>query len=323
MRIVAHAPSNIALIKYMGKFDHLVNRPTNDSLSYTLNHLKSYVELEPIAGDQDRWEPLLGDKFDKYQLTPHGEARFLKHFAFLKQTFDYTGSFVISSANNFPAGCGLASSASSFAALTKCAEKAIRELKSGDLPPISTIELAKLSQQGSGSSCRSFFDPWSVWDTDGARGIEFPYENLIHQVVVVSSGEKKISSSEAHKKVAASLLFEGRIERAQNRMDQLVAALQTKNWTGAYELVWSDFWDMHALFETSTPHFSYMQPESLRVLRRVDEHWQKTSDGPLITMDAGPNIHLLYREDQRDISSELCAQLKSDFTVYESEEISK
>ena len=44
---VASAPSNIALIKYMGKTDEQDNRPTNRSLSYTLNHLRTTVELTP------------------------------------------------------------------------------------------------------------------------------------------------------------------------------------------------------------------------------------------------------------------------------------
>ena len=34
-------------------------------------------------------------------------------------------------------------------------------------------------------------------------------------------------------------------------------------------------------------------------------------DGPLVTMDAGPNIHLLYRPDQ----AELARQFKSDYLV--------
>ena len=34
---LAHAPANIALIKYMGKDDQATNLPANPSLSFTLN----------------------------------------------------------------------------------------------------------------------------------------------------------------------------------------------------------------------------------------------------------------------------------------------
>ena len=49
MHWLAQAPSNIALIKYMGKKDENSNLPDNSSLSYTLNNLLSTVKLEVIT----------------------------------------------------------------------------------------------------------------------------------------------------------------------------------------------------------------------------------------------------------------------------------
>ncbi len=48
-----------------------------------------------------------------------------------------------------------------------------------------------------------------------------------------------------------------------------------------------------------------MSSESFKVLQFYFEHWQKTGDGPLITMDAGANVHLLYRQDQADLAEQL------------------
>lgn len=45
MWIEASAPSNIALIKYMGKTDAVSNKPTNVSISYTLDELKTFVRM--------------------------------------------------------------------------------------------------------------------------------------------------------------------------------------------------------------------------------------------------------------------------------------
>lgn len=50
-----------------------------------------------------------------------GQEKFLKFFALLKKEFKLSGFYQIESTNNFPSDCGLASSASSFAALTQCA----------------------------------------------------------------------------------------------------------------------------------------------------------------------------------------------------------
>ena len=59
MHWLAHAPANIALIKYMGKKDESSNNPDNSSLSYTLNNLLSTVKLEKIDSAHDVWEPLV------------------------------------------------------------------------------------------------------------------------------------------------------------------------------------------------------------------------------------------------------------------------
>ena len=187
----ASAPANLALIKYMGKRDSQKNLSDNPSLSYTLGHFRSFVELELLspppfqapqtpqvpsppaslpAGpfhkpqsqnqgqiqgrlqgqgqtqgrlqnqsqnqgqNQDRWEPLLttsqGESLPPLHLTKEEQDRFLRHLAFLKQKLHWKGvPFLLRSGNNFPQACGLASSASSFAALTKAACHWITEMQ--------------------------------------------------------------------------------------------------------------------------------------------------------------------------------------------------
>jgi diphosphomevalonate decarboxylase len=313
---VASAPSNIALIKYMGKIDSASggtsNRPTNTSLSYTLPHLLSYVSLEADAtGSADTWSPLetYGDlKFAKLQLSEKGAARFLAHLQKMKDQFGYKGAFKIRSANGFPSDCGLASSASSFAALTMAAMEALPALTGRAQP--SVLEAAEWSRRGSGSSSRSFFAPWSIWDAEGAREAQnLGYGELIHQVVIVNEENKAVSSSEAHRRVVTSELFKGRPERAESRARNLMQALRSRDWAQAFEITWAEFWDMHALFETSRPSFGYMTAGSLEVLRRVRElTWDRTGDGPIVTMDAGPNVHLMYRVDEKGLAQAQAVQ---------------
>ena len=102
---------------------------------------------------------------------------------------------------------------------------------------------------------------------------------------MVEAKVKEVSSGEAHKRIETSLLNVGRAERATKRLNDLVAALtqkdwSQKNWRSTYEICWAEFWDMHALFETSRPSFGYMNSDSLNVLRHVQrEMWQKQSHG--------------------------------------------
>ncbi len=294
MRIEASAPSNIALIKYMGKTSHGSNLPSNASLSYTLEHLRSFVVIEP-GKDQDEWKPLEG--FTEIKLSEIGLNKFLRHFDRLKTQWKIPGHYILRSANNFPSDCGMASSASSFAALTlataRLAEKLYPDLK------LNSAELSKRSRTGSGSSCRSFFAPWALWRAEGAEPIDLDLR-LEHAVIVVEDSVKSVSSSEAHKRVASSALYRRRAERAEARLTQLLQNLKENQWREAFEVCWAEFWDMHALFETSVPPFGYMQPGTMQALIHLRGVWEKEGDGPIVTLDAGANVHLLMRPDQRE-----------------------
>ncbi len=327
MQIEVSAPSNIALIKYMGKTDGTLNRPTNSSLSWTLESLRTFVRItEDSSLNSDQWMPLKNtESFSGYEnaqlasldLSQKSQDRFLKHFQNLKSKFGIQNQFRIESANNFPADCGLASSASSFAALTLGALQAFENINS-KVSDLSVIERAELSRQGSGSSCRSFFGPWAIWFSEGVKPVEFPFEALSHQVFVVTNDKKEVSSSEAHKRVMSSELFVGRPQRAEARLAQLVQALHEQNWAGAYDLTWAEFWDMHALFETSRPQFGYMNDKTMKVLNFCRDLWRDQKDGPLVTMDAGPNVHLLYRADQASLASKIKDHFNSEFKILES-----
>lgn len=297
MHWLAQAPANIALIKYMGKQDEGSNLPDNSSLSYTLNNLLSTVRLEPLPGaSDDVWEPLTSPDTKAFDLSLAGQTRFLQHLKRLKTYFGCSHNFLVQSNNNFPHGSGLASSASSFAALTQCAMRALSELTHKELPSVE--EQADWSRRGSGSSCRSFFSPWALWKGNEVSPVDLPYKGLIHQVIVINSSEKKVSSSEAHKRVKSSALYSTRSQRAEERLELLLHAFAAKDWPAIYEICWTEFQDMHHLFHTCEQPFSYITEESTQVLNLLESNWSSTGDGPIVTMDAGPNIHLLYRIDQ-------------------------
>ena len=295
---LADAPANIALIKYMGKQDKETNIPANPSLSYTLNHLRSYVSLEHINSQRDFWEPLELPGTLAMPLSANEQQRFLMHLEFLKAHFNYHGAFIVRSTNNFPSSTGLASSASSFAALTQCAILALCELTQTPIPD--REEQAKLSRQGSGSSCRSFFSPWALWEGDTVKPITIPYDNLLHEVIIVSHSPKAVSSSEAHNRVVTSPQYQTRPHKAQKHLRQLLEAFQARQWAEAYAICWREFQDMHALFSSSTQPFSYITPQTQALLNQLKTRWEARGDGPIVTMDAGPNIHLLYRPDQAE-----------------------
>lgn len=292
----ASMPSNIALIKYMGKTDHSQNAATNGSCSMTLESFRSTVEIEVVSdAANDRWEPLATD----YPLPGGVGDRFLSFFHKLKTAEGLADqSFLIRSGNNFPSDCGLASSASSFASLTMAAEKCFAELK--ERPVRNATELANISRTGSGSSCRSFFGPWCLWEGETITQMESKMPKLTDFVLVCGSGHKTVSSSEAHRRVANSPLMESRLERIPGRLERSKAAIANGDYDTVREIAWDDMWEMHSLFHTSQPPFFYFSPETIAVLQFVEQAWKRGELKPIATIDAGPNVHLLIPAEQAD-----------------------
>ena len=322
--VYADAPSNIALIKYMGKTGEGGNAPANSSLSFTLDHLITRVRIRFENGLSERllWRPFTENGLFAPELTEAGQARFLKHaqrcLSRLRgsrtdiDTQLNSQTLVVESANGFPSDCGLASSASSFAALTlACAGLVGFASNTVGNRKI----LADLSREGSGSSCRSLFSPWALWIPSGAEPVEGfpPAENIRHLAIVVDENKKSVSSSEAHRRVPSSMLFRGRVERAEERLRLVIDSLRrastlpwdsesVRAWNQAARLVGAESWDMHALFETSDPPFGYFVPGSVYALNCIRDLTNeiKLSLGaenfrePIVTMDAGPNVHVLF-----------------------------
>ena len=321
MQVTATAPSNIALIKYAGKKGNR-NLPVNPSLSYTLDHLITTVQIQAVSGlSKDCWKPLNIKDFFPLEFSKHSIDRYLRFFQFLKKTFKISGAYQVQSGNNFPAEAGVASSASSFCALTLAAYKlAMRcsEDKIG-LESFGLSHLSALSRQGSGSSCRSFFRPWSLWEENQARGLNLPFSHMIHQLVIVGSIKKSVSSSEGHKRILTSPFFKERVERANRRLAGLLEALNKQDWRQCFEITWEEFQDLHQLYESSDPSIVYRTKDSHKVLDWLKNFWEEKDDGPLVTMDAGPHVHLLYRPDQKLTAQEIKKHFSVDFQVLSSE----
>ena len=157
--------------------------------------------------------------------------------------------------------------------------------------------MAIWSRQGSGSSCRSFYAPWSLWDNTEVKALSpLPptFERLHHLVFLVKSEKKSCSSSQAHERVKKSPLYPQRGIRARQRLQALLQAFQKEHWQTLCHIGWEEFQDMHQLFHSCPRPFSYQSEQSHFVLQEAKKLWNHREGGPIITMDAGPNVHLLF-----------------------------
>lgn len=289
------APSNIALCKYWGKRDSELNLPVNASLSVSLGTLGSRTRVEPIEGPEDEvW--LNGQR----QLPDSRFARRVSAFIDLFRVHQGDLHFRVRTENNIPTAAGLASSASGFAALARALDQAFA-LK------LSPKELSILARLGSGSACRSLFDGFVEWQMgvrdDGLDSHGVPLEvcwpGLCVGLVKVDESEKSVDSRSGMRRTRETAhLYQSWPLQASSDLMRLHEALAARDFALLGSVAEQNALSMHATMIAAWPPLLYWQPETVAAMRKV---WQLRADGLAVhfTMDAGPNLKLLFESASR------------------------
>ena len=295
-KATAQASPNIALIKYWGNRDQALRLPSNPSLSMNLAGLTTTTQVE--------FNPTLKSDvliLDGREVTGAGRervSRFLEQVR--KETSEVFQLFTrVESRNNFPAGAGLASSASGFAALAVAASAAAG-LK------LSEAELSRLARLGSGSACRSVPDGFVEWQSGADDRSSFAYSIApadhwdLHDVVALIDVEhKSVGSTEGHAVADTSPLQPARVATAPERLAQARSAVLGRDFAALADVVERDSLMMHAVMITSTPSLMYWQPATIAVMQAVVQ-WRANGLAACTTIDAGPNVHVICTAEAAD-----------------------
>ena len=300
MIATAQDNSNIAFIKYWGNRDDVLRLPANPSISMNLDGLYTDTTVE--------WdEKLSADQLILNGTSVEGDARnrVSKHLDHVRKRVGSNTYARVESENNFPMGAGIASSASSFAALTVAAIAAAGVT-------LSERELTVIARLGSGSASRSIptgFVEWSAGatheDSYASRIAAPDYWDLVDVIAIVSSEHKSVGSSAGHQSANTSILQSARVNGAVDRFETCKQAILSRDFEAFAEVVERDSNLMHAVMMTSIPPLFYWQPASLSVMNQVR---QLREDGLSVcyTLDAGPNVHCIcLRNDVYTVSNRL------------------
>lgn len=309
------SPSNIALVKYWGKIPHQI--PCNPSVSFTLKNAltKMDVEAKEHAGQEISvdffFEGTSNEKF-KTKITKFLESE-KAHYPWLSQH-----KLIIHSENTFPHSSGIASSASSMSALCLCLlsldEKITGKKRSEE---DFFKEASNLSRRASGSAGRSVYPYMATWgEASSIPGSSDLYalpvrKNEIHpmfhdycdSIIIVDAKEKSVSSRAGHGLMDTHPFREVRYERARLNLSRLMLAMKEGRRDEFIEIVEEEALMLHALMMTSTPSFILLKPMSLTLIEKIREFRAKTNIPACFTIDAGPNIHLLYpKENAKEVT---------------------
>jgi len=115
-------------------------------------------------------------------------------------------------------------------------------------------------------------------------------------ILIVSSEEKEISSTEGHQLMMDHPYRKERFNRAHQNYETLLKAMEMGDLTRWGEIVESEALELHGLMMSSLPGFILMKPNTLTIIEKIRELRKKEKIHVYFSLDAGPNIHLLYPE---------------------------
>ena len=309
IKVAWQSPSNIALVKYWGKTGRQL--PVNPSLSMTLSNAFTLTKLTALPRESegtielDFWfegnhNKAFGERMSKFMLS------IIDIFPWLEQL-----SLKLETHNTFPHSAGIASSASAFSALALCLCSLDNELFNIILDENEFRSKASyIARLGSGSACRSLFPGFTVWGkTKSLAGstdlmavpvpeIHPVFTTLQDTIIMVNKKEKPVSSSEGHNRMIGHSFAEARIKQAGLNTSQLLEVLKTGDKQKFISIVENEAFTLHALMMTSVDGFMLMEPETVRIISLIQQLRKQTGLNICFTLDAGPNIHLLYFKDE-------------------------
>ena len=132
-------------------------------------------------------------------------------------------------------------------------------------------------------------------------------------ILVVDAGEKSVSSRAGHALMNEHPFSKVRFENANNNLSKLIVAMKDGDLKTFGEIIESEALELHGLMMNSTPSFILMKPETLSIIDKVRAFREQTQHALYFTLDAGPNVHLLY---PANISSEVEAFIESELLQF-------
>lgn len=298
------SPSNIAIVKYWGK--HGRQLPNNPSVSFTLSEANTQTRLswKPRKSNQaslkflfeGKEQPAFAEKIDKFLFEQASLLPFLERF-----------DLEIASSNSFPHSSGIASSASSMSALALCLLDMEQQLRPEPMTEDAFRKKASwLAREASGSAARSIYPHAALWGHSAAaeeshqeyavavRELNDIFKTYRDSILIVHAGTKAVSSRAGHALMEGNPYADARYAQARENTNTLLKVLQNGDLETFIRITETEALQLHALMMTSNPSFILMKPATLSIIEKV-RAFRAESKLPLcFTLDAGPNIHLLY-----------------------------
>ncbi len=285
--VTARSNVNVALVKYWGKRDPVLNLPATGSISLTLDRLSVEAEVAfdaPADEVSIDGEPARGTE----------RERIVRFLDLVRCEAGRADGARVATRSAVPRGAGLASSAAAFAALAVAGSRAAG-LR------LDPAALSALARRGSGSAARSIFGGFVEWRRgerpDGSDSVAEPLLSpgewdLRAVVAITHAGPKAVSSRDGMARAAASPLYPAWVAGADADLAEARAAIRARDLEALGQLAEHSALKMHAVGLAARPPLLYWRGATVECVHRV---WALRAEGTpaFATIDAGPQVKVL------------------------------
>ena len=305
------SPSNLAIVKYWGKYGNQL--PQNPSLSMSLEKaytrtVVNYTTTKTTGGIEIQFYFNGSRQIDFEKKIKTWLHSILNIFPFLNQV-----RLKIESTNSFPHSAGIASSASAMSALSLCLCSMENQLfktleKSEDFKK----KASYIARLGSGSACRSIYGKWVSWGeheqmsgfsnyyASPLSAVHSIFRTMRNSIIIVSRKKKQVSSSAGHALMQNNPYAPIRFAQANSRFKQLISVLETGDMDLFGRIAEEEAMTLHALMMCSSPYYLLLDSKSIQLIELVKSYRNSTRIPVYFSFDAGPNMHLLYPEEVKE-----------------------
>lgn len=304
------SPSNIALVKYWGKYAK--QYPRNASVSFTLENAYTETSIRYVRKPDNIVGVSMSFLFEGEKKIKF-EEKIRKFLSSIVEYFPFLNDLHldIESKNSFPHSTGIASSASSMSALALCLCD-IERVYSNSLEDDKLFfqKASVVARLGSGSASRSVFPYLAEWGElitveDSSNDFAIPVAEKVHplfhtfrdSILIISAAEKSVSSRAGHALMEDNPYAEQRYQQANTHVRQLLDVMQKGDIDSWGKIVEKEALTLHALMMASEPPFILMHPNTLIAIEKIQQFRIENNLPVYFTLDAGPNIHVLYPDN--------------------------
>ena len=170
-----------------------------------------------------------------------------------------------------------------------------------------------IARLGSGSASRSVYPSMAIWGESKVvhessnlyaipwgENIDDVFQTFHDTILIADRKEKSVSSRAGHALMEGNIFAANRYAQANERFERLLLALKEGDLDTFGMITENEALTLHALMMTSEPSYILMRPNTLVMIEKIRAYREATKQPLYFSLDAGPNIHLLYPDEIKD-----------------------